>query len=304
MWQESVPDEERWMVKDRPFRIGDVEYLSTMKNTPAGDRLCIKKPPALVEATVELLAGYQNANIVEVGISRGGSTALVAQIARPRRLVAVELDSNPVMMLEQFIERAGVRDSVRPHYGVDQSDRGKLATILDQEFGDEPLDLVIDDASHLLDLTRVTFEALFPRIRTGGRFILEDWNWQHLQANGLREELAKPESPLHDEFGMRLRSALADPSSAERAAFERWMRDLEQDPDTPVPNVSSIRPLTILVIELLLARACSGDVVSELHVKDHWVTIVRGPASLDPGIFRVADIARDFFGLLPPTAKG
>lgn len=41
------------------------------------------------------------------------------------------------------------------------------------------LDLVIDDASHRVDLTRASFNVLFPYVRPGGVFIIEDWGWAH-----------------------------------------------------------------------------------------------------------------------------
>jgi hypothetical protein len=50
-----------------------------------------------------------------------------------------------------------------------------------------------------------------------------------------------------------------------------------------------------LVIELLLARASSGQVVEELHISTHWIVIRRGPAELDPASFRVTDLYTDHF---------
>src|SRR5207237_7250205 len=44
---------------------------------------------------------------------------------------------------------------------------------------DGPLDLVIDDASHQYEPTRSSFETLFPLLRTGGLYIIEDWAWAH-----------------------------------------------------------------------------------------------------------------------------
>jgi hypothetical protein len=46
--------------------------------------------------------------------------------------------------------------------------------IIATEFGAMPLDLVSDDASHLLRETRASFNALFPRLRSGGEYIIED----------------------------------------------------------------------------------------------------------------------------------
>ena len=50
-----------------------------------------------------------------------------------------------------------------------------MLEIMDREFGDAPLDLVVDDASHLYDETKVALEVLLPRVRPGGLFIIEDW---------------------------------------------------------------------------------------------------------------------------------
>ena len=63
------------------------------------------------------------------------------------------------------------------HTDVDQSDRGHLAKIADEAFGDAPLDLVVDDCSHQYEATRASFNELFPRLRAGGLYTIEDWDW-------------------------------------------------------------------------------------------------------------------------------
>ena len=40
-----------------------------------------------------------------------------------------------------------------------------------------PPDLIIDDASHLYSETKTSFETLFPQLRPGGLYIIEDWSW-------------------------------------------------------------------------------------------------------------------------------
>ena len=59
-------------------------------------------------------------------------------------------------------------------------------------------------------------------------------------------------------------------------------------------------PLTRLVSELIHVRTRKSDVVEDLTVDEHWVTIRRGSAPLDPGSFRLADLYHDHFGLLGP----
>lgn len=42
---------------------------------------------------------------------------------------------------------------------------------------DAGLDLVVDDASHMLSETLSSFEQFFPLLRPGGLYIIEDWSW-------------------------------------------------------------------------------------------------------------------------------
>jgi len=53
-----------------------------------------------------------------------------------------------------------------------------LRALLDREFV-EPLDLIVDDASHRYDDARASFEACFGYLRPGGLYIVEDWGWAH-----------------------------------------------------------------------------------------------------------------------------
>jgi hypothetical protein len=114
---------------------------------------------------------------MEVGIFDGGSTAFMAQLARPRKLVAVDI-SSARSGLTEFVDEQGLAGSVAPHWEIDQSDGARLREIAATEF-DAPIDLVVDDASHLLEPTRATFDALFPLLRPGGEYVIEDWAWAH-----------------------------------------------------------------------------------------------------------------------------
>jgi hypothetical protein len=140
----------------------------------------VRKTRFMVDNIADEIERLDARNIVEIGIDRGGSTALLAQLAQPNKLVAIEYDRGPVEALSDYIRERGLADRVKLYFGLDQGDRAHVDTMLEAEFGNEPLDLVIDDASHLYRQTRSSFNALFPRIKLGGVFILEDWNWAHL----------------------------------------------------------------------------------------------------------------------------
>jgi hypothetical protein len=205
----------------------------------------------------------------------------MALLARPRKLVALELAEPVPPALGTFIERHQLGETVRPHVGVDQADRATLASILDLEFGDDPLDLVVDDASHLLEPTTASFEVLFPRLREGGLFILEDWAWESQMASGLGDALAE------------------DPAGREALAQFLTERLADADLTFEEAQASPSRPLLFLVMQLMLARSQSGAAVAELSIGPGWVVVTRGPEALDPSSFRVQDLYVDHYGLLP-----
>ena len=260
------PGRESWGAR---FRVGDIEFHCGYEDSRSRD-LTILKDPVLVEDYLEIVRRFQGENLVELGIARGGSVALTALAAPPRKLVAIDLDPDPVQPLDELIAERGIDQRVRLYYGVDQADRARLADIVEDEFGDEPLGLVIDDASHLLPQTRASFEALFPRLRPGGLFVIEDWNHQHLLSRGLA-------------------AALADPNADVETDLLRRMSD--GPPEAPI---------TQLIVELILAQGESREFVREVQVDRRWARVYRGSGELDPSEFRLADFITNDFGLLPP----
>ena len=137
--------------------------------------MLVWKSREMVEDLITMLEELQPRRIVELGIAQGGSTALLAALAPDARLVSVELADRPTGGLLEHIAREGLGERVRPYYGVDQSDVGRVGEILADEFRGEPIDLVIDDASHIYDLTVSSFDLLYPLVRRGGTFVIEDW---------------------------------------------------------------------------------------------------------------------------------
>lgn len=149
---------------------------------------CVWKRPDLARRYIEVCQRLQPKAIFELGIFQGGSAALMALLARPDKLVAVDISETRVAGLDELIASRGLGDSVFAHYGIDQGDRATLLRIADEAFGDQPLDLVVDDASHYLELTEASFNALFPRLRPGGKYIVEDWAWAHYPIGSTRPD--------------------------------------------------------------------------------------------------------------------
>lgn len=117
--------------------------------------------------------------ILELGIWDGGSVIFWNEVFRPERLVAVDLaDRADDPLFDAYVASRGARDRIETHWQTDQRDVMRLRELAASLGG--PLDLVVDDASHVYGPTKVSFETLFPLLRPGGIFVIEDWAWGHL----------------------------------------------------------------------------------------------------------------------------
>ncbi len=263
------------------LRVGDIDFHcrydgSGLAEPPAGF-LPVSKTPEQVARYLKLCAQLRPRVIVEVGVQKGGSTALLHALNLPSLLVALELTAEPPPALSAYIQAHGLSTVIKPHYGVDQADRDAVSSIMHAELGGRRIDLAIDDASHLLEQTRSSFETLFPLLRAGGVFVIEDWNADHLMADHLQAVLDDRSHPQHASLANRL---------GEHARLH------------PQPE----RKLVRLPLELVLARASAHDVIREVTVMDNWVVVVRGDEPLPPGPFRLADLVTDHFAnLREPT---
>ena len=94
-------------------------------------------------------------------------------LAEPECLAVVDVSADPAPALDGFVEANDLHERVHRYWATDQSDGRALAEVIDRSFGDEPLDLVIDDASHQLWPTRASFARAFPHLRPGGIYVIE-----------------------------------------------------------------------------------------------------------------------------------
>jgi SAM-dependent methyltransferase len=140
-----------------------------------------------IEQQARLIEELRPEAIVEIGIAHGGGLALLAALAPTAKVVGIELNRDPPRAFAEHLSRRGLEQRVRPYFGVDQADRTAVRAIVEREFGDRELDLVVDDASHMLAPTRASFEALFPTVRAGGCYVIEHWAWAHIDLGDSRE---------------------------------------------------------------------------------------------------------------------
>lgn len=255
----AVADRITW-IDDSRFEVSGVQFvaaLSGMASTPQQFRLI--KERSIIEHWCSVLDELSPRRIVELGIFKGGSTALLTLLADGAHVVAFDLDPDPVEALEHFCQERGLGHRLSIHQGVDQGDREAIGEALGAAFASNDLDLVIDDASHMLGPTRATFDMLFPRLRPGGRYLIEDWACDLSFELEIERRMSVDEAFACD---VRSRASAGQPSP----------------------------PLARLVLELVLASGYHPDAVAAVTALGPFVEVVRGPAALDPAAFSVSDL--------------
>lgn len=168
----------------------------------SGDR--ITKPLHYYEIYEQALheEGLFPKTILEIGVYKGESTKLLAQRFPSALIVAVDLKLRDI----DFSGYHNVQ-----YLQCDQTDGSQLQSICKQYFPDG-IDLVIDDASHIGHFSSLTFEHVFPYLRNGGLYIVEDWGTGYWETwvDGARYTSHRPSAsagripsriPSHD-FGM------------------------------------------------------------------------------------------------------
>jgi hypothetical protein len=182
------------------FVVDGLEFhgdLNSYTERTRADRVVILKDSRLLRQYLDFLAPHHIDNLFELGIWQGGSPLFYGLATDAKRVVALDIVSkepasdepgqDPMQLLahrnpaiDEIIVAHNLADKVKLHFGTSQADTDAVRGIMDSEFSGEKLDLVIDDASHLYDLSRRSFEIIFPRLREGGLYIIEDWQWAHM----------------------------------------------------------------------------------------------------------------------------
>jgi hypothetical protein len=120
---------------------------------------------------------FRPSRILELGMYDGGSLAFWFEQFEPERIVGLDIsERGDSRYFRRYLEQGDRMERIRTYWGTDQSDRAKLQSIVAGDLGGQ-IDLVIDDASHLYHETKISFETLFPLLRPGGLYVIEDWSW-------------------------------------------------------------------------------------------------------------------------------
>lgn len=231
----------------------------------------VRKSSALACRYLDLAAEFTGGRIVELGIDQGASTCFLLELLRPLELVAVDINQECPEPLARFLADHGHAERAMLGWGVDQTDGATIRNLVGRQFPSAPPDLIIDDASHLIDQTLASFQELFGLLRPGGLYLIEDWSW-------------------HEKFEIGLAAAVADDESG------AFARDLAERAANQAPP----RPMSRLAAVLALAAAFSPEIVAEVTIRQDWLEVRRGTGAIPPGFDLaelVSPIGRAWLGL-------
>lgn len=179
MFDKLVWEQDRVLLDDLVFHI---EHYGEDTRELSEDYFALVKERQIIGQYADFWSkrsGFSPKNIFELGIWDGGSVAFWFELFHPQKHVAVDFSRREDgRYFRRYVDRRKLAERVSTYWGVDQADGERLKQIAASEFAG-PLDLVIDDASHQYRATKSSFETLFPLLRQGGLYIIEDWSWGH-----------------------------------------------------------------------------------------------------------------------------
>src|SRR6266699_1974207 len=132
-------------------------------------------------------------NLLELGVHTGESLKLWASYFPQGKIIGIDIIESP-----NFSDYPNVVFEC-----ADQTDSDRLKEIC---LTHGELDIVIDDASHIGQYSAASYDALFPHLKRGGLYIIEDWCTGYLGdwpdgSEFQRCEAVDGRIPSHD-FGM------------------------------------------------------------------------------------------------------
>lgn len=176
MYQATESDCNLSWIDEKNFLLNGYHFeLGTKPKDP--DKVLIIKSKDLLSNYINLRSDYKGGNIVELGIKHGGSTIFLNEYLEPKKMLSLDIEDSTSDSFKGYV--ANMQPKLRVDFGIDQSDTETVTSIVKDHFNSEVIDIVIDDASHFYKESKASFNCLFPMLRPGGLYIIEDWGWAH-----------------------------------------------------------------------------------------------------------------------------
>lgn len=157
---------------DGAFRLDDVLFVPAHSHPLADGAVIVAKDQARLDFYAAAIAGAQD--IVALSEDGGAFSTLLALGFRPRRLIGLDSRAEPAAGVISAAVQAGLDPSAL-RWTADPSDHASLRSVT----SDRDLDLIAYDSHKFYEPALSAFEALFPRLRENGVFVLDGWGWAH-----------------------------------------------------------------------------------------------------------------------------
>lgn len=105
-------------------------------------------------------------NLLEIGIDKGDSIKMWSDYFRMAQIHGIDIRGE-----YDYLRREAVGYMIKTHT-VDHSNKADL--VMFGEAHDKYFDIIIEDGSHMSADSILTFETLFPHLRSGGYYCIED----------------------------------------------------------------------------------------------------------------------------------
>lgn len=176
-----------WSSDDTFVLDGTPFVIAPFAPTPSrADRFVLAKPRWILDTYLQLAPAVRGDASSSSGSRRSGALRS-SPISSGPPCSWPPTSRHPSRRSSSSSPTGAYADTARPAFGVDQGDRERLEELARSAFGDDSLDLVIDDASHILGPRLASFATFFPRLRPGGVLVLEDWSHGHTWERARRD---------------------------------------------------------------------------------------------------------------------
>jgi hypothetical protein len=189
-----------------PYRF-TLNFSSTIGEARATyPEFILMKDRATVLAYLDSLSGLPTSDFLELGIMKGGSCGFFEVLCRPQNHMALDVHRqghDGMDELEAAVDADGRR--FKACFDLSQTDIPRILSEWQTLSGQSKpeFDVIVDDASHSYELSLASFNGLFPYVRSGGVYVIEDWGWAHWQGpwqNPSHSDYANPalsNLPIH-----------------------------------------------------------------------------------------------------------
>jgi len=136
-------------------KLNDLNY-----NTDKGESYYLKIYDKYFESLQD-----KDLNLFEIGVLKGGSLLMWRDYFKKGNIIGLDIDK---IEINDSLERIHI------YQGIQQD--VKLLDRIRNETSKDGFDIIIDDASHIGELTKITFWHLFENhLKPGGIYVIEDW---------------------------------------------------------------------------------------------------------------------------------